>query len=296
MGRELRRVPLDFQWPLNEPWEGFLNPLYTATKCIACDGSGSSPQAKHLHDLWYGYVPFKPEDRGSVPFKPTDPAVYAFARRNVERSPGFYGNGEEAVLREATRLCDFWNSSWSHHLNADDVAALVAADRLYDFTSEWTKEKRWQKKVPAVIPTPQEVNAWSISDFPGHDAINAFVCINAECERLGQPNECAECGGAGEHWPSAEAKQAYEDWKPTDPPTGDGYQIWETVSEGSPISPVFSTPEDLARHMATTRWGGDRGTSYETWLKFINGPGWAPSMVVVDGVLKSGVELSAEDR
>ena len=26
MGRELRRVPLDFNWPLNKVWEGFCNP------------------------------------------------------------------------------------------------------------------------------------------------------------------------------------------------------------------------------------------------------------------------------
>lgn len=81
-----------------------------------------------------------------------------------------------------------------------------------------------------------------------------------------------------------------------EPPEGEGYQIWETVSEGSPISPVFATPEELARHMETTRWGADRGTSYESWLKFIHGPGWAPSMVMTDGVIQNGVEaeLSTE--
>lgn len=66
--------------------------------------------------------------------------------------------------------------------------------------------------------------------------------------------------------------------------------MWETVSEGSPISPVFATPEELARHMAATRWGADRGTPYETWLAFIRGPGWAPSMVGTSGRLMNGVE------
>ena len=64
MGRELKRVPLDFVWPLNEPWRGYVNPLHCATKCAACDGTGSSPEARHLRDLWYGYTPFRPEDRG----------------------------------------------------------------------------------------------------------------------------------------------------------------------------------------------------------------------------------------
>lgn len=31
-----------------------------------------------------------------------------------------------------------------------------------------------------------------------------------------------------------------------EPPTGDGYQLWETTSEGSPISPIFTTIEELA--------------------------------------------------
>lgn len=295
MGRELRRVALDFAWPVGETWKGFLNPLYTATKCPACtEYPGASPQAQLLKAQWYGNAPFKPEDRGSVPFKPTDPAVDAFARRNVTRSPEFYGNGERAVAAEARRLCEHWNRAWSHHLNADDVAALVEADRLYDFTSTWTQGKGWQKKKPAYVPTPAEVNVWSISGGMGHDSINQWVCVKAECARLGVPVDCAECSGEGEHWPSPEAKKAYDDWEPTLPPAGDGYQIWETVSEGSPISPVFSTPEELARHMAGTKWGADDGTPYATWLKFIRGPGWAPSMVMQGGVMQSGVAAVVE--
>jgi hypothetical protein len=34
-------------------------------------------------------------------------------------------------------------------------------------------------------------------------------------------------------------------FKEFEPPLGDGYQLWETVSEGSPISPVFQTLELL---------------------------------------------------
>jgi hypothetical protein len=30
-----------------------------------------------------------------------------------------------------------------------------------------------------------------------------------------------------------------------DPPKGDGYQLWETTTEGSPISPVFETLDEL---------------------------------------------------
>lgn len=291
MGRELRRVPLDFDWPVNERWEGFCNPHHVADKCEHCEGSGYSPEAVHLKDQWYGYVPFKPEDRGSVTLASDHPGVRAFAQRNVSHSPDFYGTGEAAITREARRLCRLWNAQWSHHLNADDVGALVASGRLMDFTHTWSRETGWKPKEPAYLPTPQEVNDWSLQGF-GHDSCNAYICIKAECERRGEPHTCATCDGEGEIWPSEEARKIYEDWQPSPPPTGDAYQIWETVSEGSPISPPFSTPEDLALHMTTTRWGADDGTPYETWLAFIRGPGWAPSMVVADGRVMDGVTAS----
>lgn len=289
MGRELRRVALDFEWPANKVWTGFLNPLYTAAKCVPCDGSGYSPEAKHLADQWYGNAPFRPEDRGSVPFLPADEAVMAFAKRNVDRSPEYYGRGKHAIQRETERLAAHWNRGWCHHLNQDDVAALIEADRLRDLTHTFDPKNRWQPKIPPYTPTPREVNIWSISGM-GHDSLNQWICLKAECARLGVPHTCAVCEGAGDIWPSKEAEAAYEAWTPTNPPAGDGYQIWETVSEGSPISPVFSTPEDLARHMAGTKWGADHGTPYETWLKFINGPGWAPSGMMSAAGYQSGVE------
>lgn len=289
MGRELKRVPLDFTWPLNKPWKGFLNPLYTATQCEACGGNGYSTEGNRLKEMWYGQVPFRPEDRGSTPFLTTDAPVRAFATRNVQHSPNYYGSGEQAIEREARRLCRHWNGSWSHHLNADDVTALVEAGRLMDFTHTFDVKNRWQPKDPPYVPTPREVNEWSVVGM-GHDSINQWVCVKAECKRLGVSETCGTCDGEGCHWPSPEAKEAYENWQSYQPPSGDGYQIWETVSEGSPISPVFSTARDLAQHMATTKWGGDPGTSFETWMKFIEGPGWAPSGICatetgwIDGV------------
>jgi hypothetical protein len=95
-------------------------------------------------------------------------------------------------------------------------------------------------------------------------------------------------------WLSPEYKEKADRWEKTEPPEGDWYQMWETVSEGSPMSPPFATPEELAAYMVKHHWKTDEGTTYEQWLKFINGPGWAPSMVghYENGkmVLQSGVE------
>lgn len=70
------------------------------------------------------------------------------------------------------------------------------------------------------------------------------------------------------------------------------YQMYETCTEGSPISPVCASPEELAR------WLADNGASasgrltatYEQWLGMILGPGWAPTLVRDENGLRSGVE------
>lgn len=40
------------------------------------------------------------------------------------------------------------------------------------------------------------------------------------------------------------------------PPFGDGYQLWETTSEGSPVSPVFKTLDELCE------WCEDNATTF----------------------------------
>lgn len=280
MGRELRRVSLDFDHPTGEVWTGFINPNPYADECPACNGSGSSPERRAIEAKWYGYAPFRPEERGSTPFSPDHPAIVSLATRN---------RGWPSTV-ECHRLAEHFNSVWVHHLNQDDVNALVEARRLMDFTHKFVPGTGWKRIEPPVVPSAQEVNEWSIRGF-GHDAINQWIVVDAECARLGLPKECATCGGKGHIWESNEAKDTYEQWEPYDPPAGAGYQIWETVSKGSPISPVFARPEDLARWMSRSTRLGCNETSYEAWLAFINGPGWAPSMAVVNG--GSGVELVA---
>lgn len=271
MGRELKRVPLDFDWPIGKTWGGYLNPFYKqSTPCPRCGGGGYSPEAKHMQDKWYGNAPFRPEERGSVPFGVDHPIIRKRAERNVESSPDYYGPGEWVIAEEAKRLANLFNGSWMHHLNDDDVAALVAAGRLHDFTSTWTPGEGWKLKDPPYIPTAKEVNEWSLMGL-GHDSCNQWAVMRAECKRLGYPTECAYCKGEGQLWPSPEIKKQYEDWQETKPPKGDGFQLWETTSEGSPISPVFVTLEELCEWAATeaTTFGSFK-TSKEEWMKMLN--------------------------
>lgn len=327
MGREVKRVALDFNWPLHKVWKGFLNDRPGPKTCTACDGSGSSPEAKKLNDQWYGYVQFKPEDNGSIPLTIDTPAVRDFAIRNTlqswfTRRDGFdegiknywelvKNGGVESFLNEKTylefiisseaeRLIGMWNGQWSHHLNADDVKSLLDGDRLSDFTRNPLNEEQKaeyerieadndaNRKNPVDgyvykwfnngrIPTPQDVNEWSIRSF-GHDSTNNWICVKARCKKMKVSSRCKVCKGEGCLWPSKETKRYYNAWRSKEPPRGDGYQIWETVSEGSPISPVFATPEELAQWMIVP--GHDtsvtKGTTYEQWMGFLK-VGWAPS-------------------
>lgn len=61
----------------------------------------------------------------------------------------------------------------------------------------------------------------------------------------------------------------YDEWwenERQDPPRGDGWQLWETTTEGSPISPVFTNCENLARYAEKhcTVWGDQKAT-YREW-------------------------------
>lgn len=301
MGREIHRVPLAFDWPLNQIWQGYLMPdRLDEARCPDCK-NGYSPHAQNLYDLWYGHLPFDPASTGSTAWRHDTPAIRARAERNIGEAPDFYGNGEAAILREAQRLADHFNSGWLHHLTQDDVDALVAAGRLHDFTHTWTREDGWQPKHPPVTPTAEQVNEWSLSGF-GHDGINASVAVRARCEREGIDDTCPTCKGHGSIEKYEGQRAEAEAWEPTQPPEGDGWQLWETVSEGSPISPVCAIAEDLARWMSSPAytWGAvktdaDRPT-YETALRFVMA-GWAPTLVgsPQPGVV-SGVEfIGAQD-
>lgn len=75
------------------------------------------------------------------------------------------------------------------------------------------------------------------------------------------------------------------------------YMMYEDTSEGTPISPAFATPEELARWLADTgasSFGSDTA-SYESWLRVANG-GFACSAIVIGGVMQNGVDGLTEAK
>ena len=109
--------------------------------------------------------------------------------------------------------------------------------------------------------------------------LDSIPCPCCEFGKNSKGNYCPICEGESEVYPCIEV------------PKGDGWQMWENVSEGSPISPVFKTPEELAKWLVDNSASsmGSQTATYEQWMSTIK-MGFAPSMVMTNGKLISGVE------
>src|SRR5688500_12984835 len=69
---------------------------------------------------------------------------------------------------------------------------------------------------------------------------------------------------------SGSSRRDKQRWQATEPPAGPGFQLWETTSEGSPVSPVFTTLDRLCTWAAThaTTFGDARATK-DQWKKML---------------------------
>lgn len=76
------------------------------------------------------------------------------------------------------------------------------------------------------------------------------------------------------------------------------WQMYETCSEGTPISPAFATPEELAWWLADSGASafGNMTASYSAWLATLRSGSAISAVVTSDGHLMSGVEAEAIPR
>ncbi|MBK7490916.1 MAG: hypothetical protein IPI17_02120 [Nitrosomonas sp.] len=83
------------------------------------------------------------------------------------------------------------------------------------------------------------------------------------------------------------------------------FQLYETVSEGTPVSPAFASKEELADYLSENgdywdqirRRDNEPGIECSPWGKenayrFVFGSGWAPSMIVENGKVHRGFEVN----
>jgi len=71
-----------------------------------------------------------------------------------------------------------------------------------------------------------------------------------------------------EIWPGRLLTNENGSWRPIEPPLGEGWQLWETVTEGSPVTPVFAKRADLIDYLANNEeFGFDDANAQALVLK-----------------------------
>lgn len=181
---------------------------------------------------------------------------------------------EAALKYEQQRLAFHFNKSWQHHLNAADVQCLIEADRLWEFTrrplnsvqAEDVLPNGWLPYSNGYVPTPAEVNVWSLTGF-GHDSLNQMYAVRGRCKQAGYDYLCRGCAGQGRIWKDKATQMAYENWTPVEPPAGEGWQLWNNQK---PLTRVYKKVGWLAKYAAKNlKTFADQTASQEEWRVMI---------------------------
>jgi hypothetical protein len=267
MGRQLRRVALDFEWPLNKVWKGFINPIQGPCP----EDQKTCFRGQTAAGLWLDTI-----TRFLVIV--ADDALDAGKRK--ERG-----------------------GSWPHPYLVDMPTAPT-----YEIPRDTPREmlgpilaERHRNRDKYVIPPSKDLaellsalmakggNPKGSFGFMGTGAawdIQRAIFAAAGIDPKGW-GQCPVCKGEGMDPAIMEAHNAWEEYEP---PEGPGYQLWETVSEGSPISPVFPTRETFIEYLTSK---GSTRSAAECFTE----SGWTPSAVVVPGKgFVSGIEVAEAMR
>lgn len=256
MGREIKRVPLDWDWPVNKIWEGY---------------------------QW-------PSSLVSAPCPAGDACL----------------NGHTAA--------GAWVAEIAHLalMLDDDLGSQRRGQPLHPYFDSVPRPYGSPTRTSDARPSPDIAEfgaglAGREGVFMGHDAIDRWHATDALIRAAGLDPKvwgvCPQCQGHGsvEAYPGQRA--AAEAWEPTEPPSGEGWQLWETVTEGSPISPVFPDAEELAQWLTTPAacWGTMRQPMTIEQARGFVGAGWAPSMIgdasgIHDGATYVGAREAATNE
>lgn len=153
----------------------------------------------------------------------------------------------------------------------------------------------------------EETIVQPLFDEPYIQAITAWIANHEQWERGEYPDQIqhpeyrtefphyAQYGGG-----PPDVAYYRPNWKPED---ATWFQVYETVSEGTPVTPPFETREELVEYLVENgdfwdqarRKEGRSGMPCAPWSrrnaeKFVMGDGWAPSMVCDHGVVKTGID------
>ena len=254
MGRELRRVPLDFAWPLQKVWAGFLNPHWRPCPEQAANNChGGSTSAGKWLDALARLIGLVGEEGAE-----NTPA----ARERMERSGRVYPHPwlQEWTMAPRTELpAEVWAT-----IQAEPSSAQ--RHRLY---------QRARQQHPATLLNLDSEITELVQGLAGGEPLGLGQASHAIFRGLTRAagvdpeswGVCKVCKGDGM---DPAARDAYEAWQSEPPPTGEGWQLWETTSEGAPISPVFATEVEFVDYLIGE--GYSRGAAEEFVRR-----GWAPT-------------------
>lgn len=228
MGREVKRVPVGWDWPVNEIWEGYVRPdRFDELPCPAggaCEGGQTTARA-WVEEIAHLALMLDDDRHAQAAGRPMHP---------------------------------YFNSVPGHGRPGPEIAEFG--------TGLAGRESR--------------------SPF-GHDAIDRWTAAKRLITAAGLPERwgiCPQCDGNGSVEAYEGQRAEAEAWSRTEPPAGDGWQVWETVSEGSPISPVFADRAGLVEWLCSPAytWGASSSLTREQAERFLDSA-WAPSFMGVAG-------------
>ena len=231
MGREVRRVPMDFEWPMGKVWSGYLLPgILHGTSCPDCE-NGETPDGELLNGIAYMLT----------------------------------GLADDVLAQEQGR------EMHPYLRPIHDISYVQGSPR---------PTLRFEEFIKGLMPEDRGRHMFGRQPY---DMVGRLLELAGLEDDWGW---CQTCKGDAqvETYPGQSAET--DAWEPTEPPSGDGWQMWETTSEGSPMSPVFASPEDLATWLAETGAStfGSSANTRDGWLKIITGEDFA-HVVIAPGVV-----------
>lgn len=154
--------------------------------------------------------------------------------------------------------------------------------------------------VPPNWEHPKEVRRWGEEDYKPmfnrdyESAKKEWIDGLVSWEKGERPSHF-KSQDVKEYWTYCGQPPERDDYVPFRQEECSWFQVWETVSEGTPVTPPFETKDELIDYLCSNGdfWDQSRGAgpwTRENATAFVMGSGYAPSMMIVNGLAYTSKE------